>query len=184
MLGVFPVSMLASGIGSNVTLISTADEMHFGAIAGAALMPDLQQLEPLCVRALADLVKAAKSWQALTRCRCGGCGRVKVVPAKAPTTARRMIDDRTPIDLRRVSAKSHRRCAKGCVAGSRAGAIDDGATVSDARSNPGSRLPAARRLRICPCPAVDRDRARSALRRSNRRLCRDRDRVAARPRRA
>ncbi len=57
---IFPVSMLASGIGLNVTLISTADEMHFGAVAGAAAMPDLQQLETLCTKALEALVKAAR----------------------------------------------------------------------------------------------------------------------------
>ena len=58
---VFPVSMLASGIGLNVTLTSTAEEMHFGAVAGAAVMPDLQQLEALCVKALAALHTAARS---------------------------------------------------------------------------------------------------------------------------
>jgi len=60
---VFPVSMLASGIGLNVTLTSTAEEMHFGGVAGAAVMPDLQQLEALCVKALAALDKAARSRQ-------------------------------------------------------------------------------------------------------------------------
>ena len=55
----FPISMLASGVGLNVTLVSTAEEMHFGVIAGAALLPDVQKLEGLCVRALAALEEEA-----------------------------------------------------------------------------------------------------------------------------
>jgi diacylglycerol O-acyltransferase len=55
----FPISMLASGVGLNVTLVSTAEEMHFGVIAGAALMPDVQKLERLCVKALAPLEEEA-----------------------------------------------------------------------------------------------------------------------------
>ena len=52
---IFPISMLASGIGLNVTLVSTADQMHFGVVAAASLMPDVRKLEGLCVKALAAL---------------------------------------------------------------------------------------------------------------------------------
>jgi diacylglycerol O-acyltransferase len=58
LLNIYPVSMLASGIGLNVTLISTADKMHFGCVGGAVIMPGLQRLERLCVAALAALDKA------------------------------------------------------------------------------------------------------------------------------
>ena len=52
---IFPISMLASGIGLNVTLVSTADQMHFGVVAAASLMPDVRKLEGLCVASLAAL---------------------------------------------------------------------------------------------------------------------------------
>jgi WS/DGAT/MGAT family acyltransferase len=54
---IFPISMLASGIGLNVTLVSTADEMHFGVVAGASLMPDVRDLERWCREALAALAR-------------------------------------------------------------------------------------------------------------------------------
>jgi diacylglycerol O-acyltransferase len=52
---IFPISMLASGVGLNVTLVSTADHMHFGVVAGASLMPDVRKLEALCKASLAAL---------------------------------------------------------------------------------------------------------------------------------
>lgn len=55
----YPISMLVSGIGLNVTLISTAEEMHFGIVAGAEVMADAQQFEDLCRSAFAAIEKSA-----------------------------------------------------------------------------------------------------------------------------
>lgn len=54
-LGAYPVSMLADPTRLNVTIVSTADRMHFGIIADAGAVPDARVLADDCLAAYAHL---------------------------------------------------------------------------------------------------------------------------------
>ena len=75
MLGIFPISTLAAGMGLNVTLLSYSSSMDFGFVANGASMPHLDRLAAFTREAFEALKKEARKPRAAAKKR-------KALPAR------------------------------------------------------------------------------------------------------